>query len=252
MEIKSKINAKANKMGQLFQYFTLGTANSACSAVFYARIWGTRANPLKYTDPDGKSPWPFGFTFDPIGEIKDFLSQFDPGLKLTNIFTASNNNQAAQAYSKMIMEGAARDFASNGSDVASNLSMAANVVSVGASAGGAPHVAAGAFATAFVFDSMALGLSILAEDEDKTKAALLSFGIDLGFKALGSKASPLAKFFPGWSNISLRYRNSTNGQFVSNAIGRTSNTAQTTIGIAVGIEAAARPTLSNEQKQQIK
>jgi hypothetical protein len=34
--------------------YTLGTANSACSVVFYARISGIRANPLKYTDPDGK------------------------------------------------------------------------------------------------------------------------------------------------------------------------------------------------------
>jgi hypothetical protein len=55
MEIKPKINAKADKMCQLFQCFTLKTANSACSMAFYAQISGIRANPLKYTDPDGKT-----------------------------------------------------------------------------------------------------------------------------------------------------------------------------------------------------
>jgi hypothetical protein len=34
--------------------FTLGTANSACSAAFCARISGIRENPVKYTDPDGR------------------------------------------------------------------------------------------------------------------------------------------------------------------------------------------------------
>jgi hypothetical protein len=54
MEIKPKINGKT---GQLFQYFTLGTANSATFKCISVQISGIRANPLKYTDPDGKSDY---------------------------------------------------------------------------------------------------------------------------------------------------------------------------------------------------
>jgi hypothetical protein len=53
METMSKIGEKAERIGISGPVFTLGTANSACSAAFYARISGIRANPLKYTDPDG-------------------------------------------------------------------------------------------------------------------------------------------------------------------------------------------------------
>jgi hypothetical protein len=54
METLSEIGEKAERIGISGPVFTLGTVNSACSVVFYARISGIRANPLKYTDPDGK------------------------------------------------------------------------------------------------------------------------------------------------------------------------------------------------------
>jgi hypothetical protein len=53
METISRIRGKAERNGISGPVFTLGTANSACSAAFYARISGIRANPLKYMDPDG-------------------------------------------------------------------------------------------------------------------------------------------------------------------------------------------------------
>jgi hypothetical protein len=54
METMPEISEKVEKIGLLEPVFTLKTANSACSAAFYARISGIRENPLKYTDPDGK------------------------------------------------------------------------------------------------------------------------------------------------------------------------------------------------------
>jgi hypothetical protein len=45
----------------------------------------------------GDSIW--GFGFDPVSDIKNFLSQFDTGLKLGNLFdAASHGDQSAQAY----------------------------------------------------------------------------------------------------------------------------------------------------------
>jgi hypothetical protein len=50
-----EIEKKAERIGISGSVFTLGTANSACSVVFYARISGIQPNPLKYTHPDGKT-----------------------------------------------------------------------------------------------------------------------------------------------------------------------------------------------------
>jgi hypothetical protein len=57
METIPEISEKAEGSRLLCSVFTLGTANSACSATVYARISGIRANPLKYTDPDGRIPF---------------------------------------------------------------------------------------------------------------------------------------------------------------------------------------------------
>jgi hypothetical protein len=54
METMAELYEKAEEIGLSGPVFTLGTANSACSVGFYARISGIRENPLKYTDPDGK------------------------------------------------------------------------------------------------------------------------------------------------------------------------------------------------------
>jgi hypothetical protein len=53
METMPEISEKVEKIGLFEPVFTLKTANSACSAAFYARISGIRENPLEYTDPDG-------------------------------------------------------------------------------------------------------------------------------------------------------------------------------------------------------
>jgi hypothetical protein len=54
MQTMPGLGEKVEKIRPFKPVFTLGTANSACSAAFYARISGIRANPLKYTDPDGR------------------------------------------------------------------------------------------------------------------------------------------------------------------------------------------------------
>ncbi|MDR0997891.1 MAG: hypothetical protein LBL70_02400 [Treponema sp.] len=53
METVSGLCEKIEGIGLGGPVFTLGTANSACSVVFYTRISGIRANPLKCTAPDG-------------------------------------------------------------------------------------------------------------------------------------------------------------------------------------------------------
>jgi hypothetical protein len=53
METMSEVGKEAERIGISRPVFTLGTANPACTAAFYARISGIRENPLKYTDPDG-------------------------------------------------------------------------------------------------------------------------------------------------------------------------------------------------------
>jgi hypothetical protein len=54
METMPRLGEKIKKKGGSRLVFTRGTANSACSAAFYARISGIQAKPLKYTNPDGK------------------------------------------------------------------------------------------------------------------------------------------------------------------------------------------------------
>jgi hypothetical protein len=44
---------------------TRAAADPAGSGLIIAQIFIFRDNPLKYTDLDGRSDWPFGFTFDP-------------------------------------------------------------------------------------------------------------------------------------------------------------------------------------------
>jgi hypothetical protein len=54
MEILSGLCEKVEEIGLWGPVFTPRTANSACFRVFYAQISEIRANPLKYTDPDGR------------------------------------------------------------------------------------------------------------------------------------------------------------------------------------------------------
>jgi hypothetical protein len=54
MKTVSEILGKAEIIWLSGPVFTLGTANSACSGFFYARISGIRENPVKYTAPDGR------------------------------------------------------------------------------------------------------------------------------------------------------------------------------------------------------
>jgi hypothetical protein len=54
MKTVSEIGEKAERIGLSGSVFTLGTVNFACSGVFCARILGNWANPLKYTDSDGR------------------------------------------------------------------------------------------------------------------------------------------------------------------------------------------------------
>jgi hypothetical protein len=58
MEAIPEISENTEGAGLWGAVFTLETANSACSAAFYARISGIWANPLKYTAPDGEIPIP--------------------------------------------------------------------------------------------------------------------------------------------------------------------------------------------------
>jgi hypothetical protein len=62
MKTMFEIGEKVERIGISVSIFTLGTANSAFSLVFYVRISEIRANPLKYTDPDGEITIYFGVT----------------------------------------------------------------------------------------------------------------------------------------------------------------------------------------------
>jgi hypothetical protein len=56
MEVLRELDKKMEKSILLGPVFTLVTVNSSCFAAFYAQISKIRAYPLKYTDPDGKTP----------------------------------------------------------------------------------------------------------------------------------------------------------------------------------------------------
>jgi hypothetical protein len=60
MQTMAEIGKKVERIGISVSIFTLGTANSAFSLVFYVRISEIRLNPLKYLDPDGEVIAHFG------------------------------------------------------------------------------------------------------------------------------------------------------------------------------------------------
>jgi RHS repeat-associated protein len=108
-------------------------------------------NPLKYTDPDGKSPWPFEFSFDPVADIINFFSQFDTSLKFGNLLNAaSHGDQAAQTYVGYIIHEAGRDVLKQISSTSSTASLAFLAV-------GAPEAAGIASGVGMLAD---IGLSI--------------------------------------------------------------------------------------------
>jgi hypothetical protein len=81
-------------------------------------------NPVKYVDPDGKSPWPSVFTFNPVVDFVNFLSQYDTSFKLGGLFNASSHgDQAAQVYSSYIIHEAGRDSLKQISNASSTTSL---------------------------------------------------------------------------------------------------------------------------------
>ncbi|GHT80194.1 hypothetical protein FACS1894130_11000 [Spirochaetia bacterium] len=84
-------------------------------------------NPVKYTDPDGRMPGDsiFGFSLDPISDIKNFISQFDPSFKLASLFNAaSNGDKSAQVLSGYIVHEASRDVLQQISDKSNTATIA--------------------------------------------------------------------------------------------------------------------------------
>jgi hypothetical protein len=108
MEILSGLCEKVEEIGLGGPAFTLGTANSACPVFFCARISGIQANPLKYTDPDGRDINKL-FSYSQMGNypwretnINGTSSKMkDLGCAITgmaNVFTASLNSRGGDTY----------------------------------------------------------------------------------------------------------------------------------------------------------
>jgi hypothetical protein len=77
-----------------------------------------RGNPLKYTDPDGRSDWPFAFTFDPCAEFLSVMSKFDVGTQLAVIFSSAlSGNKADQAHAQMLVRETGKEITINTLDV---------------------------------------------------------------------------------------------------------------------------------------
>jgi hypothetical protein len=107
--------------------FTCQTANSTGASVVFSRISGFGLDPIKYTDPDGK--WPFGFTFDPIGDFFNVLNQLDIGTQLANLFnSALSGNKADQAYVQMLVNETSKEIAVDTLDVTAKVAGVASDV----------------------------------------------------------------------------------------------------------------------------
>jgi RHS repeat-associated protein len=95
-------------------------------------------NPVKLTDPDGRSPWDsvFGFSFDPIGDFFNLLGQFDLSIKAGTIFQAAGNgDKSAQAYLGYLWHEAGRGVLKEISDKSTTASLAFLAIGVPEAAG---------------------------------------------------------------------------------------------------------------------
>jgi hypothetical protein len=103
------IGEKAEENRLLGSVFILGTANSACSVAFYARISGIRANPLKYTDPDGNETLGASMTEDDYNNHKfNFPSEYRDWDAIQEFFK-DNPNGAFYGHDSELMLNAYKD-----------------------------------------------------------------------------------------------------------------------------------------------
>jgi hypothetical protein len=138
-----------NRPGFRAVALTMDASMRGCGAVIF--IFWSGNNPVKYTDPDGKNPWPFEFSFDLVTDIVNFFSQFDPSLKLGNLLNAaSHGDRAAQTYASYIIHEAGRD-------VLKQISSTSSIVGLGFLAVAAPEAAGIASGVGMLAD---IGLSV--------------------------------------------------------------------------------------------
>jgi hypothetical protein len=115
MQTMSGLCQKVERIEFFGPIFTLGTSNSACSVAFNDRISGIRANPLKYTDPDGKHDEVsifISFRSMPLGIIGNYRAADTHGNISKGIFFANQMSDIITTYSQGISLG------SNGREIA--------------------------------------------------------------------------------------------------------------------------------------
>jgi hypothetical protein len=148
-------------------------------------------------------PSPFGITFDPIGNFFGFLSQFDTGLKLGNLFNAaSNEDEAAKIYVSYIVHEAGRDVLQKISDTSSTMTLTFLAV-------GAPEAAGVSSCVGLVAD---IGLAI----DDALSGNYKEAGISAVMIVAGAGVSQSVK--TGLNSViekGLKISVGSNGQFYS-------------------------------------
>jgi hypothetical protein len=209
---------KTPRSGYLREAFPCKTANSACSPAVSARISGFRDNPVKYTDPDGKSDdWN-----DAWAELLN-----DPTAMKADAWDLVTGETASQmdAIIQYAPEGM-KEIATAEADAASVVSTGASVVAIVSVLLGHPEVAMAAGKVAIGADVAGLAGSIVSGDSNRTKSALSTVVFD-GILAL----NPFK--LPKWAGYKNTFRNPANGRFVSSSLGKASMAGETAAGIIV-------------------
>ncbi|ULQ59105.1 hypothetical protein K7I13_11395 [Brucepastera parasyntrophica] len=138
-------------------------------------------NPLRYLDPTGLSDVPV-LSFDDIFTV---VSQFDPFVKLSNLFNAaSQGDAAAQNFAGEIAKGTAVNLLRDGADITQAVGDTAIITAFGfAQAKNFPaavlagKIATGADITGLVLNAIADAIE--GEGFDRTVSSAVSVGVDV-------------------------------------------------------------------------
>jgi hypothetical protein len=179
--------------------------------------------------------------FDPIQgfTFSDFFKQLfsNSSTKIYGtIIDAMNGDRTAQAVlgyvTKETMLEISVQGAELGTTMAEGVSTTANMVAIGATLTGDIPVAGVAELVAVAADSTGLALSLLTQNNEKTKMFLASVSFDILFKGI-STFTP--NVLPVWNSGANRYINPITGQFVNTNYGKLINTIPSATGIVAPI-----------------
>jgi RHS repeat-associated protein len=171
-------------------------------------------NPVKYTDPDGRED-----------ELDFYQSWLDGELEPLDVFD-HDTAMATEYLQNNLTEEA---LIASGLKFTSDVSLAASVATIGATANGNIPAAGIAAAIGLASDAANLALSIASGDSENIIPAAVAVGIDV----VPGMVSP--KLNPHWNNTAGRFYNSSNGQFLKTMGAKIVNIAKATAGIAVGL-----------------